>query len=121
MNRTMRAPTSWSADQYGESRPERQDAQGRAALRSGLRAVVASGAPRPGEGMDASLAHDREAQGGFQDLVPEEARADAEVEPGDAPGQLPRQLHSPAPNEQVHDREVVRLAGRRLNRLGAGP
>jgi hypothetical protein len=62
-----------------------------------------------------------EAEGGFQDLLLLQARAQAQAKPGDGVCQLSGQLGPPPAQEEVHDREVVGLPAGGEEGLGPGP
>jgi hypothetical protein len=62
-----------------------------------------------------------EAEGGLQDLLLLQARAQAQAEPGDRVRQLSGQLGPSPAQEKVHDREVVRLTAGGKKGLGPGP
>ena len=62
-----------------------------------------------------------ESEGGFQDLLLLQARAQAQAEPWYGLRQLPGQLGPPSAHQNVHDREVVGLTPGGQEGLGPGP
>jgi hypothetical protein len=62
-----------------------------------------------------------EAEGGFQDLLLLQARAQAQAEPGDGVREFSGQLGPPPAQEEVHDREGIGLTAGGQKGLGPGP